>query len=200
MIVIGLTGGTGSGKGCVCQKFLKYNISSIDTDKVSRDVCAKGMPCLNELEKIFGSQILNPDNSLNRKKLASIVFSDKEKLNILNLISHKFILNDVRKWLENEKHNGKKAAIVDAPLLYESGFDKECDIIIAVISDIEIRKQRILKRDNLSTEEIKQRLKNQGNDEFYTKKADYVIVNNGSLDNLETQIDTIFTKIFGKEA
>jgi dephospho-CoA kinase len=200
MIVIGLTGGTGAGKGCVCQKFLQYNINSLDTDWVSREVCSKGTPCLNELVKTFGNTILNDDGTLNRKRLGSIVFSDREKLNILNSISHRYILDYARNWLDGQKADSKIAAIIDAPLLYESGFDKECDIIIAVISNIETRKQRILTRDNLSTVEANKRLNNQGDDDFYSSRADYVITNNGSLNELELQVDTLFTKIFGKEA
>ena len=92
MIVIGLTGGSGVGKGCVCQKFLKYNVPAIDTDKTSRSVCDPGMPCLNELVSCFGHSILNPDGILNRKELASIAFSDKEKHEQLNKISHYYIL------------------------------------------------------------------------------------------------------------
>ncbi len=198
MIVIGLTGGTGAGKGCVCQKFLQYNINSLDTDWVSREVCSKGTPCLNELVKTFGNTILNDDGTLNRKRLGSIVFSDREKLNILNSISHRYILDYARNWLDGQKADSKIAAIIDAPLLYESGFDKECDVIIAVISDKEARTKRIMSRDSISLDDANKRLNNQGDDSFYTQKADYVITNNGSLDDLDAQIQNIYNDIFGK--
>ncbi|MBE6718481.1 MAG: dephospho-CoA kinase [Ruminococcaceae bacterium] len=198
MLVIGLTGGTGSGKGCVCRKFLNYKINSIDTDKTSRKVCDVGTPCLNELVQNFGSTILNPDRTLNRKALAEIAFSDKQKHLTLNQITHKYILNEVRTWLNLEKNNGTKAAIVDAPLLYESGFDKECDVIIAVTAPVETRIKRIIERDNISIDAAKLRLSKQGDDDFYTQKADFVITNNGNLDELDLQIENIYNTLLLK--
>lgn len=196
MIVIGLTGGSGVGKGCVCQEFLKYNINSIDTDKTSRQVCDKGKPCLNELVSQFGNVILNNDGTLNRKQLASIAFSDKDKHAVLNKITHHYILNEVRSWLETQRSAGHIAAIVDAPLLYESGFDKECNLIIAVTSPRESRIQRLLVRDNIPLEAIELRLSKQGNDSFYTDKANFVIHNNGSLDDIAEQVKIIYNQLF----
>ena len=198
MIVIGLTGSTGAGKGCVCQAFLNYNINSIDTDQTSRKVCDIGKPCLKELTLAFGEQILNPDKSLNRKALANIAFSDKEKHLTLNKITHKHILNEVRDWLQQEKLNGKSAAIVDAPLLFESGFDKECDIIIAITADKDTRISRIIKRDNLTLDEANLRISKQHDDLFYTQNADYVIVNNGNINEVTNQVENIYSSLFGK--
>lgn len=200
LIVIGLTGSTGAGKGSVCRAFLNYNINSIDTDQTSRSVCDIGKPCLNELTEAFGDQILNPDKSLNRKALANIAFSDTEKHLTLNKITHKHILNEVRDWLEIEKSNGKNAAIVDAPLLFESGFDKECDVIIAVTADKETRIKRIITRDNITLDEANLRISKQHDDIFYTKNADYVIVNNEKLDDVNIQVDNIYKSLFGKSS
>lgn len=198
MLVIGLTGGTGSGKGTVCQKFLKYGIKSIDTDQTARQVCAAGTPCLNELVENFGPSILNADQTLNRQALAAIAFSDKEKHLTLNKITHKYILAEVRRQIEEETKNSAKAIIVDAPLLFESNFDKECDIIIAVTSSAETRIQRIIKRDNISFETAKLRLSKQGNDEFYTSRADFVITNNGNIEELDLQIEKIYSSLVSK--
>lgn len=195
MLVIGLTGGSGTGKGCVCSIFEEYGIPSIDTDKTSRLVCDVGKPCLSELVKLFGSSILNDDGSLNRPALASIAFSDTEKHKLLNKTTHFYILNEVRSWLELQKSDGKIAAIVDAPLLYESGFDTECDLVIAVTAPIDTRIQRILSRDGITLEQAELRLSKQHPDLFYTKKADYVISNGGSLDDLKKQIDAVFNDL-----
>lgn len=198
MIVIGLTGGSGAGKGAVCQKFRNLNIDSIDTDLTSRQVCAKGKPCLNELVSIFGDGILLEDGSLDRRGLAAIVFADKAKLAILNKITHRYILNEVRVWLEGQRAAGRKAAIVDAPLLYESGFDKECDVIISVIADRSVRLRRIIARDGITEEAAEARLNKQGDDAFYTERADYIITNNGSTNLLDSQIDCIYKQIIGR--
>ncbi len=196
MIIIGLTGGSGVGKGCVCREFLKYNINSIDTDQTARQVCDKDKPCLNELVSTFGNVILNEDGTLNRKQLASIAFADKNKHTILNKITHYYILNEVRTWLDTQRTEEHIAAIVDAPLLFESGFDKECDVIIAVTAPRKKRIERLLIRDNISLEAIKLRLSKQWNDEFYTKKSNFIITNNGSLDEVADQVKSIYNKLF----
>lgn len=195
MLVIGLTGGTGSGKGCVGQCFLSYGISTIDTDVVSREVCQKGSICLSELTSHFGECILNDDRTLNRKKLAEIAFSDSNKHRVLNSITHKHILDNVRKWLKQREASGDIAAIVDAPLLYESGFDKECDIVIAVTAPKEIRIERLRQRDSITDDEIFARMSNQKDDPFYAENADYVICNDSSVLSLQAQVDTIYSDI-----
>lgn len=195
MIVIGLTGGTGAGKGTVCKIFSRYGINSIDTDQTARSVCLPNKPCLIELINYFGSSILNPDGSLNRPALADAAFSSKEKHRMLNTITHKHILAEVRLWLEEQKKSQKIAAIVDAPLLFESGFDKECDIIISVTAPTESRKQRIIERDSLSDFQAEQRMSKQHPDKFYTDKSHFVITNTGSLSDLNKQIDVIFNSL-----
>lgn len=195
MTVIGLTGGSGVGKGFVCQKFLDLGIPSIDTDKTARTVCEPGKPCLNELVSYFGDVILNPDGTLNRRKLAEIAFSDSEKHAALNKITHFHILSEVRLWLKQQEQNGCIAAIVDAPLLRESGFDKECDVIVAVIADRDIRIKRILARDGLTEEQALLRLSKQHEDVFYTENADHVIVNNGDVNLLDSQVETVYNAI-----
>ena len=196
MVVIGLTGGSGVGKGCVCREFLKYNINSIDTDQTARQVCGVDTPCLNELVSTFGNIILNEDGTLNRKQLASIAFADKDKHETLNKITHYYILNEVRAWLDTQRTAGHIAAIVDAPLLFESGFDKECDIIIAVTAPREKRLERLLLRDNIPLEAIELRLSKQWNDEFYTKKTNFVIRNNDSLEDIAEQVKQIYNQLF----
>lgn len=196
MLIIGLTGGSGSGKGRVCDSFLRYGINSIDTDKTSRSVCEKDKPCLKKLTEVFGNTILKPDGSLDRPALAAIAFSDKAKHLMLNEITHFYILNEVRRWLNKEKTQGKIAAIVDAPLLFESGFNKECHKIITVTAPREERIKRLLLRDGITREAIELRLSKQHNDTFYTEKSDFVIDNTGSLEDINKQIDSIYDKLF----
>lgn len=196
MVVIGLTGGSGVGKSCISREFLKYNINSIDTDQTARQVCDKGKPCLNELVLNFGKTILNEDGTLNRKQLASIAFADKDKHTTLNKITHYYILNEVRTWLDTQRVQGHIAAIVDAPLLFESSFDKECDIIIAVTAPREKRIERLLVRDNIPLEAIELRLSKQWNDDFYTQKSNFVIRNEGSLEDIAKQVETIYNQLF----
>ena len=179
MKVIGLTGGSGSGKGYVAALFeQKWGIRSVDCDKVARQVCAKGQKCLDELAEAFGTQILTEDGEYNRPVMAGIVFSDPEKLALLNRITHRHILGSVRETIGEARERGDRAILIDAPQLFESGFDRECDLIVSVAADREDRIGRILERDGISRENALKRLANQYPDEFYLANSDFVVYNN----------------------
>lgn len=177
MIVIGLTGPSGSGKGWVSSILDKYNIPTIDTDAVYHDLLIPPSPCLSELVDTFGSTILT-DNKLNRPALAAIVFSDPEKLKLLNRITHKYILKKTDSLLQQYEKDGYQAATVDAPALFESGYDKKCDFVIAVTAPQELRLQRILRRDSISIDNALKRISAQPDDEFYSSRAKYTVCNN----------------------
>ena len=182
MKIIGLTGPTGAGKGSLCLELEKSGFHCLDTDLVARQVVEKGKPCLLELCDFFGKGILLPDGNLDRKKLGAICFSDKEKLEVLNSITHKYITKEVQLWLDGCRADGAFAAVIDAPLLFESGEDALCDMTVAVLADKQKRKERIMSRDGISDEEAERRMRNQKDDEFFEKSCDYVIYNNGKLD------------------
>lgn len=199
MKIIGLTGGSGAGKGEVCRAFLSKGIDSIDTDKVSRDITRKGTECLRELAEKFSGVILTAYGELDRVKLAEIAFSSKENLELLNSITHKYILKECANWLLSMVKADRSAVIVDAPLLFESGFDKNCDIIIVVIAELEKRLHRIIKRDNITPEQAEARIKNQKDDDFFIKNADYVIYNNSNYSDVYIQVSDICRKLFPHE-
>ena len=164
----------------------------------SEHKCAPNTPCLKELVDTFGNTILFEDGSLDRRGLAAIVFADKQKLDTLNKITHRYILEEVRLWLDGQRAMGKKAAIVDAPLLFESGFDKECDVIISVIARRDIRLKRIIARDGITEAAAITRLNKQGDDSFYTSRSDHIITNNGDPSLLDPQIKHIYDKLMGR--
>jgi dephospho-CoA kinase len=192
MKIIGLTGGSGAGKGEVCKAFAEYGIESIDTDQISREMPSK---CLEELVQCFSDVILDEHGGLDRKKLADIAFADKNKLEVLNSITHKYILEECKNRIKALEADGKGAVIIDAPLLFESGFNRECDIIIAVIANPNVRIERIIKRDNLTPEHAKRRIKNQKDDEFFKTNADYIIYNNGEIKDIECQVAGIYREM-----
>lgn len=178
MKVIGLTGGSGSGKGYVSKLFETAGVPVLDTDRVSRQVTSPGSQCLAELVRRFGSGILLPDGSLDRRGLAALAFADPESTAALNAITHRHILAYARDWLGRRRAEGYAAAIIDAPLLYESGFDAECDAVVAVVADRELRIARILARDAITRVQAELRLSRQHDDEFFRAHADFVIENN----------------------
>ncbi len=198
MKTIGLCGGTGSGKGTVADIFKIFGIPSIDTDRVYRSMTEAPSPCLTALQDEFGDEIITPLGSLDRRALRSLVFdspaADKNRVK-LNLITHNFILDKTRETLKSYELDGCKAAIVDAPLLFESGFDKECDIIISVVSNKELRVLRIIRRDGISREEAERRINSQISDEELVGKSDYTIINNGDISELEMQVKNIAEQI-----
>ena len=154
MLIIGLCGGSGSGKGYVCKLFEKYDIPHIDTDRLYREVTVKkGSRCLSELCEACGYGILDQEGELNRKVLADIVFL-KNGTKVLNEITHKHIKVDTDILIEKYKEQGKRAVLVDAPVLFESGFDRMCDYTICVVASYEARLERILKRDNITEEKV----------------------------------------------
>ena len=151
----------------------------IDTDAVYHSLVSGGSKCLLELVSAFGEGILNSDGSLNRPSLAAAVFQDREKHALLNSISHKHVLKKVREIIAELSEKGARAVLVDAPMLFESGFDKECDLTLGVIAPTEVRISRITERDGISRERALARISNQLSDREIEKRCDYVIYNGG---------------------
>ncbi len=201
MRVIGLTGGSGAGKGEVSLCFMSNGIKCLDADKVSREVCLPGKPCLNELVEYFGEGILLPDGSLDRKGLANVVFGDPdiEKHSIkhaaLNRITHKHIIDSMNEWLKERERAGDLFAVIDAPMLFESGFDRHCDYIVGVIAKEDVRIRRIISRDRITKEMAEKRIRSQKSDNFFIDSCDFIVYNNSGIDVIEGQVQNILEKI-----
>lgn len=196
MKVLGLTGPTGSGKGVFCKTLSKFEkCIYLDTDKTAREVCEKGKPCLEELKEYFGNVILSDDGTLNRKALSALAFCDSIKHDALNKITHKYILQDIQKFINDRKQEGCVLCVIDAPLLFESGCDKMCDKTLCVISHKDIRLSRIIERDNISQDEALMRMNAQKSDDFYKEKCDFVLENNKSADEFEKECELFIEKI-----
>lgn len=191
MKIIGLAGGSGSGKGTVCALFEKYNFASIDTDAVYRKITSSAdSACLMALKAEFGADIINSDGSLNRASLAKTVFADgaESKRERLNKITHAYVLAEVRRQIPTLAERGFVGVIIDAPLLFESGFDKECNIILCVISNKNARVARIVARDGITEEMARSRISAQLDDEYLIAHSDYVICNDGDRKELEEKV------------
>lgn len=199
MLVLGLTGQSGAGKGEVSHSFSSFDgVICLDTDKTAREVVEKGKPCLAELCEYFGEEILDSDGNLNRKKLAEIAFSDEEKHEKLNEITHFHILREIKAWLARAEKDGVLVAVIDAPLLFESGADALCDITVGIISPYPTRLKRIIKRDGLDKKSAKMRLDAQPKDSFFEEKCDYIIANNGTLKSLKAKAQLLLSDILSK--
>ena len=195
--IIGLTGPSGAGKTKLCSIAESYGIKSIDTDAVYHSLLVPPSPCLDELVREFGDSILLNDGTLSRPILSSIVFDEKDtekvKLARLGEITHKYVLDKAREMIKAAEGRGECAIIVDAPALYESGFDKECDFVICLLADPSLRLTRIIDRDSISEERAGARINGQKSDDFYSSRADHTILNNNSPEQLRVSLENILS-------
>ena len=192
MKIIGLCGGSGSGKGIVSSLFVKAGIPVIDSDAVYHELTTRSSDCLSALCNEFGDGILS-NGVLNRKALADIVFCSCDAA--AKRISHGYILSEIERRLLSFEKEGVKIAVVDAPLLFESGLDKKCDVTVAVISDEDTRISRIMSRDKLSVEEAKRRISSQISNSELIERSDFQIYNNGTVEDLAERVHALIEKI-----
>ncbi|MBQ3182911.1 MAG: dephospho-CoA kinase [Clostridia bacterium] len=176
MLIVGLTGASGSGKGYLCSLLSDKDICIIDTDRVYHKMISSPSACVEALVSAFGEEIRDKKGGIDRAVLGSIVFSSKEKLELLNSIAHRFIREKCNEIIEK---CGSKIVILDAPVLFESGFDDMCDLTVGVVASRETRIERIIKRDGISREKAYTRIENQHSDDWFRENCDIVIENDG---------------------
>ncbi len=174
MRLIGVCGRSGSGKGLFCKLASENGIKIIDCDKVYKDLVSKLSPCLSEIADAFGAEAVK-DNKLNRRYLAPIVFNDKPKLALLNSITLVHIKNEINNILS--QCNDSDIVFLDAPTLFESGIDSQCDSVIGIIASDDICASRITKRDGIPLSEAYARLSNQLPESFIKENCNIVIYN-----------------------
>ena len=201
MQIIGLCGSSGAGKSSAARIFASLGIPIIDADAVYRDLLYPYSPLIADITKEFGGSVINDDGTLNRRALAALVFSPEGKrvhLPQLNAITHGAVIAETEVRIGELAKNGQSRVIFDAPLLFESGFDKKCDIIISVVADMDIRIGRLVERDGLTRDQAKDRISSQLSDEYLISRSDYCIVNNGTADELYSSVVDIVEKITEK--
>lgn len=197
IIVVGLTGQSGSGKTTVSEVFADNGFAVINADKISRMVMDNNLDCISELALCFGSEIINSDGTLNRKRLAAIVFNDKEKLKMLGGITYPYITWEILNKIYEYADKGEKYVLLDAPTLFESHADDFCQLIISVSAEKAVRSRRIAERDGLTQEEINQRFSSQLTDKYFRQHSDFVIINNKTKEKLIDKARDVSEKIKG---
>lgn len=195
LLVIGLTGGIGSGKSAALSYISSKGFPVIDSDNISREIVFPGSEALSEIVKKFGEDILNHDGTLNRKALGNIVFSDNEKLETLNHIMHGRVLEVIIHRIAQQKD---AIVFIDAPLLIETGLNKISDEVWIVDTPDEIRIERIKKRDHLPESEIIKRFNSQLSREKRNTYGDVIFDNSKDLRYLYQQIDVQLNRIMDK--
>lgn len=193
MIILGITGPSGSGKGEVSKFLLQMGYSVLDADAIYHNLLIPPSKCIDELVREFGRHILTAGGLVNRETLSSMVFGEenKEKLEKLNLITHKYVIDQIKKMICSMKAIGAPVCVIDAPLLIESGLCELCDFTVAILADKDIRAKRIMLRDSIEKSRADMRISSQKDDEFYMQNSDFAIFNNAGKDELRRAVTEI---------
>jgi dephospho-CoA kinase len=193
MLLVGLTGGIASGKSTVSAMLAEQGAEVIDADHIARQVVMPGTPAWCKIREHFGPGVLHPDGQLDRQALADIVFADKSKLALLNEITHPAIFARIADRLE--AHHGQDVVVVlDAALLIEAGLAEGVDVVIVVHSPREIQVERLAAK-GVGQTDARNRIASQLEPEKRLARADIVIDNSGSLEDLGRQVDKIWKEL-----
>ena len=195
MLVIGLTGPTGAGKGEVAAIFARHGIPVINADRVYHELITPPSSCLEELKEVFGKGILSPDGSLDRRTLGGIVFNDPLAREQLKSITHRYVMEEVKTQMERLRRDGVPVVVFDAPQLFEANAHRACGAVVSVLADRRLRLERIVARDGISPEAAIRRINAQKRDEFFKANSDYIIENNGSFEALTPQVHRILKEL-----
>lgn len=210
MLIIGLTGGIGSGKSTAAEYFLEKGFAHIDADLIAHEITAEGMPIIDVLQETFGPgsdynkdniEILDAPGKLNRRAMARVAFADdmtREKFDnimfaeIIRVIEKR--IAEIEQEDDQAKARGERGydgILIDAPLLFESEANELCDLVILITADMEERITRVAIRDKATRKEIQSRIDSQYDDDIKAKLADFVVDNNGTVENLYEKLDEI---------
>ncbi len=192
MKIIGLTGGIGSGKSTVAQVFKSEGGDVFTSDYEAKIIQDHNPEAIRKQKELLGEDIYLEDGTLDRKKVASIVFADKSKLLALNNIIHPLVKQSFDNFVA--KNSDKKFVVLESAILISSGFYKFADFMVLVTADTETRINRVIMRDKVSRQQVLQRMSNQMSDDEFMKYCKYKIVNN-DIETLGKQVKEILTEI-----
>ena len=195
MISIAITGGIGSGKTEVTNYLMSKGFTVIDADKMSREMTAAGGKAIPYIREHFGERFILEDGSLDRAAMRDLIFRDPEKKILLEQGTTKVILEDIEAIRKNREESGDKALFFDIPLLFETGTETDYDAVLVVTADYETRKTRIMARDAIDPAIIDLIMDTQADEERKIALADFVIFNNGTIDELHDAVDQLIKKL-----
>lgn len=197
MKVIGLTGNIACGKSLVASMLEALGAKVIDFDDIARSIVEPSEPAWNEIVDAFGRDILNPDDTINRKTLGNIIFNNPEKREILNNITHPKIIQYTKDKVEKYRNDNVEMLIIEAALIVERGGLKNLiDKLLVVISDEESQIERLTKRNGFSREEAISRINSQMPTEEKAQYADYVIDNSDTEEETQKQVKNLWSSLF----
>lgn len=192
---LGLTGGIASGKSTADEFFKKKKIPIIDSDLIAHKIMEIGQNGYKAVVDYFGTDILNDDQTINRRKLGGIVFNDKAKLKKLNELTHPLVHQEIKQQMVQYSANQEKLVVIDVPLLFESGFESLCNGVLVISITPELQIERLMKRNNFTKKEAIARINNQMPLSEKEKRATYVVANTGTIDDLEKKLSDLLQEI-----
>lgn len=196
MRIIGITGGVGAGKSKVLE-YLENTYSAVvcQADIVARNLEKKGTVCYRKIVEQFGTEILEENGRLDRKKLAQIVFGDSQKLQVLNEIVHPAVKDRIARMIREENKKGTKLFLLEAALLLEDHYDEICEEIWYVYAQDTVRKKRLQLARGYSEEKIEAMFRSQKTRDEFLERCDRAIDNSGDFETTCAQLDSIMDKL-----
>ena len=189
MYIIGITGGTGSGKTIVLHALEKQGALALDCDKIYHELLLDNEEMKAEISTCFSGALI--DDVIDRKRLGELVFNDKSALQKLNEITHKYVVDEVKRRLADWEKQGGAVAAIDAIALFESGANKLCNITVGIIAPVETRIERIIKRDSITREQAEKRINAQKTDSFFIENCDKILENTCKTDMVRNALDLL---------
>ena len=196
MKVIGITGGTGSGKTTALETLRDFGALVIDCDALYHELLSSDAGMIAEIDKYFPGAVV--DGAVDRKALGAVVFTDAEALRDLNIITHRFIQLELRRRLRAWAMQGGTLAAIDAIELFSRGAAKRCCATVGVIADRDVRLRRITARDGISLEYAMMRVNAQRPDQYYLERCDYILKNNGTREEFSDACLNLFMEVLQK--
>ncbi|MFF5257635.1 dephospho-CoA kinase [Actinomadura viridis] len=190
MLKVGLTGGIGSGKSEVSARLRAHGAVIIDADRIAREVVEPGTPGLAAVVAEFGEEVLLPGGGLDREKVGSIVFADRDRLAALNAIVHPLVGERMQELMDAAPAGA--IVVYDVPLLAENGLAGMYDVVVVVDVPVEVQLDRLTSRRGMTEEDARARIAAQATREERRAVADHVIDNAGSLDDLQARVDALW--------
>ena len=195
MLKVGLTGGIGSGKSTASAYLKEFSSYIFDADSEAKKILENNKQVQKDIIEEFGSDVLNGEGKIDKKKLARVAFQDEDHQLILNAIIHPHVFTEMDKQFQKISKSKKyECFVVDGALLLESGINQHLDIILLIASLLKFRVERALKRGTLSREDILRRIDLQWTDEEKSEMADYTIHNNGTQEELEEKLQVFYDR------
>lgn len=194
-LIIGLTGGMGSGKSEAARHLKTLGAVHVDADAVSRSLTAPGGEALPAIREVFGDEVFYADGTLDRRALGSVVFSSVAARHALEGIIHPRVQRIALEMADAARAAGEDAVLMDVPLLFETGMDALCDMTVVISADIEERIRRVMSRDGLSREDAEARFASQMSDEERCARATHVVCNDHTMEKFKSELTAMYNQL-----